>query len=97
MRTRSSWQGIEDDGRFDLLEIRNEIHPEGQAALPMRENGWRGSAGYSERLEEALEKAEQDPRYMVSPAVDSYHTVWFEAHEDFLLTLGRSREEEGSA
>ena len=34
---------------------------------------------------------------MVSPAVDSYHTVWFEAHEDFLLTLGRTREQKGSA
>ena len=51
---------------------------------------------YGERLSEALEQVETDPRFMVSPAVDSYHTVWFEAHEDFLLTLGRTREAEGS-
>jgi len=25
--------------------------------------------------------------------VDSYHTVWFELHEDLLRILGREREE----
>ncbi len=43
-----------------------------------------------------MEKIEDDPRYFVSPLVDSYHSVWFECHEDFLLTLGRTRAGEGS-
>ena len=51
---------------------------------------------YGDRLSVALEKLDEDPRYFVSPQVDSYHTVWFECHEDFLLTLGRTRRGEGS-
>jgi hypothetical protein len=26
--------------------------------------------------------------------IDSYHTVWFELHEDLLATLGRQRSQE---
>jgi hypothetical protein len=32
-----------------------------------------------------------DARFVASPRVDSLHQVWFELHEDVLLTLGRSR------
>jgi hypothetical protein len=28
--------------------------------------------------------------------IDSYHTVWFELHEDLLSTLGIERSKEGS-
>jgi DNA-binding MarR family transcriptional regulator len=51
---------------------------------------------YGTRLGEALRRAHDDPRYVVSRTVDSFHTVWFECHEDFLSTLGRSRHEESS-
>jgi len=37
-----------------------------------------------------------DHDHVVSPRHDSIHAVWMEVHEDDLLTLGRSREEEGS-
>jgi hypothetical protein len=33
-----------------------------------------------------------DPRFVASPRVDSLHGVWFELHEDLLVTLGRTRE-----
>jgi hypothetical protein len=33
-----------------------------------------------------------DPRFVASPRVDSLHSVWFELHEDLLVTLGRTRE-----
>ena len=29
--------------------------------------------------------------WVTKPVIDSYHTVWFELHEDLLATLGRSR------
>jgi hypothetical protein len=32
--------------------------------------------------------------WFTSPLVDSYHTVWFELHEDLLATLGLERAEE---
>ena len=41
-----------------------------------------------------LEKAEDGKVEWVSDArIESYHTVWFELHEDLLRLLGRQREE----
>jgi hypothetical protein len=49
---------------------------------------------YSKKLESALEKAEDGESQWVSSAtIESYHTVWFEMHEDLLRLLGRVREE----
>ncbi|HEY2716681.1 MAG TPA: hypothetical protein VGI73_10735 [Solirubrobacterales bacterium] len=49
---------------------------------------------YGVRFDTALAKiGEGDARYVGDPSLDSFHTVWFECHEDFLLTLGLSREE----
>jgi len=52
---------------------------------------------YAPRLHDALARSlggELD--YVVSPRVDSIHSIWMECHEDYLQTLGISREEEGS-
>ncbi len=49
---------------------------------------------YGERLEAALDKAEDGAIEYVSGAkIDSYHTVWFELHEDLLRILERVRHE----
>ena len=49
---------------------------------------------YQSKLAAALDKAEDGDTEWVSDAtIDSYHTVWFELHEDLLRTLGRQREE----
>ncbi|MCP5025971.1 MAG: transcriptional regulator [Actinomycetia bacterium] len=37
-----------------------------------------------------------DHSWFTSPMIESYHTVWFELHEDFLATLGIDRASEGS-
>ena len=51
-------------------------------------------AYYLDKLETALEKAEDGDSAWVSDAtIDSYHTVWFELHEDILRVLGEQREE----
>jgi hypothetical protein len=34
-----------------------------------------------------------DRAAFTAPLVESYHTVWFELHQDLLLTLGRQRGE----
>jgi hypothetical protein len=54
-------------------------------------------AGYGARLRGALEKVvagEHD--WFTKPVIDSYHTVWFELHEDLLSTLGIERSNEGA-
>jgi hypothetical protein len=32
-----------------------------------------------------------DAAYFAAPMIASYHTVWFELHEDLLATLGIAR------
>jgi predicted transcriptional regulator of viral defense system len=49
---------------------------------------------YPKNLTIALEKAEDGDVEWVSDAkIASYHTVWFELHEDLLRILGRERKE----
>ena len=49
---------------------------------------------YRNKLGVALEKTEDGETAWVSDAkLDSYHTVWFELHEDLLRILGHQREE----
>jgi DNA-binding PadR family transcriptional regulator len=52
---------------------------------------------YLARLDRALQSARLDDRFIASPAVDSYHGVWFELHEALMLLAGRSRAEESAA
>jgi pyruvate, orthophosphate dikinase len=53
---------------------------------------------YLARLERASRLAAAgDQRYVASPRVDSYHTVWFELHEDLIRLSGRTRAEEVAA
>lgn len=49
-------------------------------------------AYYSAALLSALEKAEEgDIAWVSDVRIDSYHTVWFELHEDLLRIAGRTR------
>lgn len=51
-------------------------------------------AVYRRRLDDAYDKVlAGDIEYVSAPRIDSYHTVWFELHEDLLRMLGREREE----
>jgi hypothetical protein len=37
-----------------------------------------------------------DHDWFTKPMHPSYHSSWFELHEDLLVTLGRERNQEGS-
>jgi len=53
---------------------------------------------YRTRLDRAARMVEDgDHAYIASPRVDSYHSVWFELHEDLILLAGRTREGEVAA
>jgi hypothetical protein len=50
---------------------------------------------YWKRLESAYDKVlAGDHDWVSGPRIDSYHTVWFELHEDLLRMLGRERQEQ---
>jgi hypothetical protein len=54
-------------------------------------------ANYGSRFRVALEQALAGDPSWVTDRMESYHSVWFQLHEDLLVTLGLSREDEGGA
>jgi hypothetical protein len=53
--------------------------------------------GYRGRLEASLTRLRHgEPEWFTKPLIDSYHTVWFQLHEDLLNTLGIERSQEGA-
>ncbi|MGH3524141.1 MAG: MarR family transcriptional regulator, partial [Mycobacterium sp.] len=53
---------------------------------------------YSAKLQAALDKVNAGETVWLSrPMIDSYHTVWFELHEELILAAGRTRDEEAKA
>ena len=54
-------------------------------------------ASYGGRLATAVDRVAAGERdWFAKPMIDSYHTVWFELHEDLLVTLGIERAKEGA-
>ena len=50
-------------------------------------------SGYSVKLQTALDNIHAgQTMWLARPLVDSYHTVWFELHEELILATGRTRE-----
>ncbi len=70
------------DGRFQPLAVRiGEIAPRLRC--------------YSARFEAAIARVRAgDVRWFLGPIIDSYHTVWFELHEELIGFTGRTREAE---
>jgi hypothetical protein len=53
---------------------------------------------YSAKLATALDKIHAgDTTWFTRPLVDSYHTVWFELHEELIDAAGLTREAEAEA
>ena len=54
-------------------------------------------AQYRDRLRGARRRVQDHEHdWLLSPRIDSYHTVWMQLHEDLLLGLGLDRAEESS-
>jgi len=50
-------------------------------------------AMYVPRFDAAIDEIDHDDRFIASPLLDSYHTVWFELHEELFLAQGLERSE----
>jgi pyruvate, orthophosphate dikinase len=84
------------DAAYDaeLLERLAALHRDTAEWLGSLAQRFRRYAAYRSRLGRALEQAQAgDQRFVASPRVDSYHSVWFELHEDLIRLAGRKREE----
>jgi len=84
------------DSEYDekIIDKLGVIHEKFEPVLDVMVKIVERFANYSAKLINALEKSEDGELEWVSDAqLDSYHTVWFELHEDLLRLLGRTREE----
>lgn len=105
----TDWQTVEVDGErvpndhtdaahdsaviASLAEIDGLVQPTCAAAAEVLAR----FGGYGERFSAALAKVQAgDTDWFTKPLIDSYHTVWFELHENFLASLGIERASEGS-
>ncbi|MEY2478085.1 MAG: hypothetical protein QOG87_3400 [Actinomycetota bacterium] len=89
------------DAAYDaavLRRLRDEIHP---AIVPVIEQAGAGLARlghYREGLDAALAQIDKgEHQYIAHPLLESYHTVWFELHEDLIRLSGRDRATEAAA
>ena len=99
LRTVEGEQEINDhtDSVYDaevigrLKKINSEIQPVCETLSSCLER----FESYGRRFSYAVEKVhEGEQEWFTKPMIDSYHTVWFELHENLLSTLGIERSKE---
>ncbi|MFM2277873.1 MAG: hypothetical protein RLZZ444_104 [Pseudomonadota bacterium] len=77
-----------------IIDRLGNLHERAEPMLDRLAAGLGRLAVYKGLLQQALEKAEDGDITWVSDArTMSYHTVWFELHEDLIRVLGRQRVE----
>lgn len=102
----TQWQGMNVGGRqvpndhsdaaYDgrILDRLASLHERAETLLARMALRLPRLGRYATRLGAALDRAlNGDHEWVSGIRCDSYHTVWFEMHEDLLRLLGRKREE----
>jgi pyruvate,orthophosphate dikinase len=102
MRDVAGSQVINDhsDASYDagVLASLAALHTDAAAWLDPHTKGLPRLGDYAARLEAAAGRvAAGDHTYIASPRVDSYHSIWFELHEELIRLAGRTREDEVAA
>ncbi len=78
----------------EVIDRLGDLHERFEPILRSLVAGTPRLRHYETALGRALDKAEEGAIEWVSDArIDSYHTIWFELHEDLLRLVGRQREE----
>lgn len=92
-------QALANDHKDEAYDTRvidrlGQVHEQAEPILAALSARLPRMASYAPKLLAALEQAEDGETEWVSDIRrDSYHTVWFELHEDLLRIVGREREE----
>jgi hypothetical protein len=105
LKVSSDWQlrrdgGVEvpndhSDASYDeeVIERLGELHDRARLCLGAIAGCGGRFAPYGARLDSCVERLRAGDRAaFTAPLAESYHTVWFELHQDLLLTLGLERE-----
>lgn len=89
-----------DDVDYDgaVLARLDEIHERAVPIIAAAAGQLPRLASYADKLAAAVAKVKAgDTAWFTRPIIDSYHTVWFELHEELIVASGLSREEEAKA
>lgn len=85
------------DAEYDpavLGRLRHEVHPRILTILTTAEPRF---TRYRERFEASFSAIDAgDLQLVAHPFRDSYHTVWFQLHEELIRLTGRNRAEEAA-
>jgi hypothetical protein len=84
------------DEEYDhkIIDRLGELHERAETVIDQLASALPRMRVYRDKLLAALEKAEDGAVAWVSDTkIESYHTLWFELHEDLLRLMGREREE----
>ena len=77
-----------------IIDRLGDLHERAEPVLDQLAGALPRMRIYRDKLLAALERAEDGTIAWVSDAkIESYHTLWFELHEDLLRLMGREREE----
>jgi hypothetical protein len=102
----SDWQiksgepNFHDDADYDaaVLARLDDVHRNVKPIISSAATYLDRLNAYGDKLESALAKVRAgDTSWLARPIVDSYHTVWFELHQEFIEASGLTREEEARA
>ena len=98
----SQWQLTRDAAGPDevnaVLDRLDELHREVVPVVAAASELVPRLAVYADRLDAALRRARDgDMSWLTRPMVDSYHTVWFELHEELIGLAGRTRATEAES
>ncbi len=102
LRTVDGQQVMNDhtDAAYDATVLGDfaQLHADAATWLAPIPAGLPRMADYVVRLGHAAERvAAGEHTYIASPRLDSYHSIWFELHEDLIRLAGRTREDEVAA
>jgi hypothetical protein len=82
----------------DVVARLGAVHERVQPVLVDLAGALERFGRYPARLAHAIERVRAgETAWFTKPLLDSYHTIWFELHEDLLATLALQRGAEGRA
>lgn len=102
----SDWQlkagqpNTHDDADYDaaILARLDAVHEHAAPILETVITQLPRLRAYADKLDAALTRvAEGDVVWLTRPIIDSYHTVWFELHDELILATGLTRAAEAKA
>ena len=93
---RDSQPNQHDDPEYDAVVLArlDDVHQQVTPILAAVTAALPRLRGYPVKLAAALDKVKSgETAWLTRPLIDSYHTVWFELHEELILAAGLTREQ----